>query len=105
MKNEIVSEEKKALDELKRLSQMKPADLWEEFPERKQFKEKVVVDYDNAMADPIAVHTQFVNYVQIPKRKPWVLDKICKRLRDRLDQANDPATLNIHNDENTLENY
>ena len=74
-----------ALEKLKELSSLTPSQLWDIFPERKSFEEKVIVDYDNVMNDPSTVYTQFVNYVQIPKRKPWILDKICKELRRRLD--------------------
>ena len=102
MENKITNEY--ALDELRRFSKMTPAELWDEYPERKQFEEKIVVDYANVKNNPSTVYNQFINYLQIPKRKPWVLDKICKRLRTSLDH-NDPAGPNIHNNENTLENH
>jgi hypothetical protein len=27
---------------------------------------------------------QFVDYLHIPKRKPWIVDKICQKIREEL---------------------
>lgn len=107
-----MQEEKKVLtqneatDKLKSLSSLKPSELWDIYPEREKFEEKIVVEYDKVNADPILVLDQFEKYLKIPKRKPWIVDKICKNIRREFGMEPDPAsTINLNQDENIVENY
>lgn len=93
-----------AIEELKRLSKKSPAELWDEFPERQKFEEKVVVDYETVNDNPQEVYTQFIKYLQIPKRKPWIVDKLCKNLRNELGVKLEDLP-NKKNDHDILENY
>ena len=66
--------------ELLRLCALAPTELWLLYPERIKYTEKVVVDFEKANDEPMLVHTQFINYLQIPVRKPWVVTFLCKHI-------------------------
>ena len=71
-------------EKLKELVQLTPEKLWELYPERTKFEEKIIVEIDKTTTQPELVLEQFIKYLQIPKRKPWIVDKLCKDLRKEL---------------------
>jgi len=73
-------------EELKKLIQQTPEQLWEKYTERITYKDKVVVEVEKVNEDPLLVYTQFINYLQIPVRKAYVVKKICQLLKQELDK-------------------
>ena len=83
MENQITKE--KAISILAELTNKTPGELWEMFPERIKFEQKIVVDFHKVKTEPDLVLKQFLDYLQIPKRKPWIVDKICQKIREELE--------------------
>jgi hypothetical protein len=82
MENVISKEQARNL--LIELTSKTPGELWEMYPERVKFEDKIVVDFHKASTEPDLVLKQFVDYLHIPKRKPWIVDKICQKIREEL---------------------
>lgn len=98
--NEITKEQ--AVRLLTELTSKAPGELWEMYPERLKFEDKIVVEYQRVKDEPTLVLEQFINYLHIPKRKPWIVDKICQKIREEM---NLPATQNKKENGDILENY
>lgn len=82
MENVVTKEQ--AIKILEDLTNKTPGELWEMYPERLKFEEKIVVDYQQVKSNPDVVLEQFINYLHIPKRKPWIVDKLCQSIRQEL---------------------
>jgi hypothetical protein len=48
--------------------------------------------------EPDLVLKQFIDYLHIPKRKPWIVDKICQKIREELE-------LPIRENNDVISNY
>jgi hypothetical protein len=82
MENQVTKE--KAVEILTELTSKSPGELWEMYPERLIFEQKIVVDYTKVKAEPDVVLEQFINYLHIPKRKPWIVDMLSQKIREEL---------------------
>jgi hypothetical protein len=71
-------------EEIKKLIEQTPEQLWSKYTERITYKEKVVVEVEKVHEDPLLVYTQLTNYLQIPVRKAYVVKKICGLLKEEL---------------------
>jgi hypothetical protein len=98
MENQITKEQAKNI--LIDLTNKTPGELWEMYPERLKFEDKIVVEHQKVQTEPDLVLKQFIDYLHIPKRKPWIVDKICQSIRQELGL---PINQNKHND--VISNY
>jgi hypothetical protein len=96
MENQITKEKAKTI--LAELTNKTPGELWEMYPERIKFEEKIVVDFHKVKTEPDLVLKQFIDYLHIPKRKPWIVDKICQKIREELE-------LPIRENNDVISNY
>lgn len=83
MTNNDVTKEQ-AVRLLTDLTNKTPGELWEMYPERLKFEDKIVVEYQKVNNKPEEVLEQFINYLHIPKRKPWIVDNLCQQIRKEM---------------------
>ncbi len=74
------------MEKLLELAKKTPAELWTLYPERVRYEEKIVVETEKSNTNPELVLEQLVKFIQIFKRKPYLLDRICRKIVKELEK-------------------
>lgn len=71
------------MEKLKELAQLTPGQIWakDEYKQRQASEKKIMVDCENADKDPERVLAELEAYIRIPKRKPYLLKSLLRRIR------------------------
>jgi len=72
---------------LREMSQMSPSQLWDVYPDRQKFEDKIEVECDKIEENPQLVYEQFMNYLKVPVRKPWIVSWLCKQIAKNLNES------------------